>query len=128
MGEERIYRQGSGEELDEAGLGSVDVSNRRAEMLKRLRRIEGQVRGIQRMLAEERECNEVVMQLLAIRSGLDEVSLQIIDLHLERCVLDGIELDPGKRASLQRALHALTRFPYAKPASELIPLQRGSDL
>ena len=60
-----------------------------AEIVHRLRRIEGQVRGIQRMLEDGRECNDVLTQLMAIRSGVEQVSLQIVDLHIERCVFRG---------------------------------------
>jgi DNA-binding FrmR family transcriptional regulator len=87
------------------------AGERTPETLRRLRRIEGQVRGIQRMLEQGRECNDVLTQLMAIRSGLDQVSLQIIDLHIDRCVLDGISVDAGKRAELQRALRVMARMP-----------------
>ena len=89
----------------------ADIDTRTADTLRRLRRIEGQVRGIQRMLEQCRECGDVLTQLMAIRSGLDEVSLQIIDLHIERCVLDGIDVDGSKRSELQRALRLMARVP-----------------
>ena len=63
------------------------------------------------MLEQGRECNDVLTQLMAIRSGLDQVSLQIIDLHIDRCILDGISVDAGKRSELQRALRVMARMP-----------------
>src|SRR3989304_1376957 len=52
-------------------------------LLARLRRIEGQVRGVHRMLAEGRVCEDILTQLMAARSGLDQVGLLIMDPHIE---------------------------------------------
>jgi DNA-binding FrmR family transcriptional regulator len=89
---------------------SAPTDGKTAETLRRLRRIEGQVRGIQRMLEEGRECNDVLTQLMAIRSGVDEVSVQIIDLHIEQCLFEGIDIDPAKRAELNKSIRMMTRF------------------
>jgi DNA-binding FrmR family transcriptional regulator len=59
----------------------------------RLRRIEGQVQGLQRMLESGRECEEVLTQIMAVRSSLDQVGLLLIERHIERCVLDGLPED-----------------------------------
>jgi DNA-binding FrmR family transcriptional regulator len=107
MSAEADSTAGAAEQVESCAL---PVDARTAETLRRLRRIEGQVRGIQRMLEQGRECNDVLTQLMAIRSGVDEVSVQIIDLHIERCLLDGLDLDPGKRADLNRSLRLMTRF------------------
>lgn len=55
-------------------------------MRARLRRIEGQVRGIARMLDDDRSCEEVVTQLMAIRSGIDTVGALVLDDHLGNCL------------------------------------------
>src|SRR5712692_170764 len=96
--------------VDDTETCSVPVDGTTAETLQRLRRIEGQVRGIQRMLEQGRECNDVLTQLMAIRSGVEEVSVQIIDLHIERCLFEGIEIDDAKRADLNRSIRLMTRF------------------
>lgn len=62
------------------------------------------------MLEQGRECNDVLTQLMAIRSGVEEVSVQIIDLHIERCLFEGIEIDPTKRAELNRSIRLISRF------------------
>ncbi len=59
-------------------------------LLNRLRRIEGQVRGIQRMVAEDRYCVEILQQMAAITSGLQEVSLIVLRNHIEGCVSEAI--------------------------------------
>ena len=55
-------------------------------LLARLRRIEGQIRGIQRMLEEDRVCEDIVTQLMAARSSLDQVGVRLLDHHVERCL------------------------------------------
>jgi CsoR family transcriptional regulator, copper-sensing transcriptional repressor len=89
---------------------TVPIDARTSDTLTRLRKIEGQVRGIQRMLEQARECNDVLTQLMAIRSGVEEVSVQIIDLHIERCLFQGVEIDPATRADLNRTIRLMTRF------------------
>ena len=59
-------------------------------LLNRLRRIEGQVRGIQRMVADDRYCVDILQQMAAITSGLQEVSLIVLRGHIEGCVSEAI--------------------------------------
>ncbi len=54
---------------------------------KRLRRIEGQVRGVERMVAEERYCIDVVTQVTAIQAALDKVALELLADHAAHCVV-----------------------------------------
>lgn len=63
-------------------------------LLKRLRRVEGQVRGIGRMVEEERYCIEVVTQITAIQAALDKVALGLLEEHAQHCVIGG---DAGKQ-------------------------------
>ena len=53
---------------------------------QRLRKIEGQVRGLERMLDEGRECDDILTQLMAVRSALDGVAGQIVVQHCQECV------------------------------------------
>ncbi|MCW2956230.1 MAG: hypothetical protein JWO69_1099 [Thermoleophilia bacterium] len=57
------------------------------QLQKRLRRIEGQVRGIQRMVDEDRYCIDVLTQISSIQAALDKVSLGLLDEHARHCVL-----------------------------------------
>lgn len=59
-------------------------------LVNRLRRIEGQVRGIQRMIAEDRYCVDILQQMAAITAGLQEVSLIVLQSHIEGCVSEAI--------------------------------------
>jgi len=61
----------------------------RGAVLNRLRRIEGQVRGLARMVDEERYCIDVLTQIGAVRSALDGVALGLLDGHVRHCVAQG---------------------------------------
>ncbi len=58
----------------------------RDAVLKRLRRIEGQVRGVERMVEENRYCIDVVTQVTAIQAALDKVALELLSDHATHCV------------------------------------------
>jgi DNA-binding FrmR family transcriptional regulator len=79
-----------------------------AEEIKgRLRKIEGQIKGIYRMVEDERTCEDVLTQLLAVRTALDKVALQIVLSHVEECL---ISQPPEKaRSNIARALQLLSR-------------------
>ncbi len=64
------------------------------ELLKRLRRLEGQVRGVQGMVADDRYCIDVLTQISAIQAALDKVAVKLLDDHARECVLGA---PPGKR-------------------------------
>ena len=63
-------------------------------VLKRLRRIEGQVRGVERMIEENRYCIDVVTQVTAIQAALDKVALELLSDHAAHCVVGA---ESGKR-------------------------------
>ena len=77
-------------------------------LLKRLSRIEGQVRGVSRMVEEERYCIDVLTQIAAIDSALDKVALGLIDEHTRHCV---VEAGDGERVEkVDELMAALGRF------------------
>jgi DNA-binding FrmR family transcriptional regulator len=64
------------------------------EINKRLKRVEGQVRGLQRMVDEQRDCEAILTQLMAARAALDRVGLMIADHSVHEC----LSTDDGERA------------------------------
>lgn len=64
-------------------------SDHKDALLKRLRRIEGQVRGLQKMVEEERYCIDVVTQVAATANALEQVALGLLDDHVRHCVREG---------------------------------------
>ncbi|MNX88118.1 Copper-sensing transcriptional repressor CsoR [compost metagenome] len=61
------------------------------KILQNLRRIEGQVKGLQRMIVEERQCDEILMQIMAAKAALDRVTSDLVESQMEACFTD---LDP----------------------------------
>jgi CsoR family transcriptional regulator, copper-sensing transcriptional repressor len=61
------------------------------DLLRRLRRIEGQVRGVQQMVDEDRYCIDVLTQISAATKALQSVALGMFDDHLRHCVADAVE-------------------------------------
>lgn len=61
------------------------------QLQKRLRRIEGQVRGIQGMVEDDRYCIDVITQIGAVQAALDKVALGLLDEHARHCVIGGPE-------------------------------------
>ncbi len=59
------------------------------QLLDRLRRIEGQVRGVANMVEDDRYCIEVVTQINAVRAALDKVALGLVDGHVRHCLVGG---------------------------------------
>jgi len=62
----------------------------KSSLLARMKKIEGQAKGIQRMIEEGRYCIDIVQQLTALSAAIDEVSLLILQSHIEGCVADAI--------------------------------------
>ena len=72
----------------------------KADLNRRLRKIEGQVRGVQKMIDEERDCREILQQLTAIRSAVQGVSLAFIHELASDCVLNLEKSDSVARSTL----------------------------
>jgi len=65
-------------------------------LLARMKKIEGQAKGIQRMIEDDRYCIDIVQQLTALSAAVDEVSLLILESHIEGCVTDAIRDQHGE--------------------------------
>lgn len=77
-------------------------------ILRRLRRVEGQVRGIASMVQDDRYCIDVLQQISAAQAALDKVALALVDEHTRHCVLGAApETQEEKRAELMTALTRL---------------------
>jgi DNA-binding FrmR family transcriptional regulator len=63
----------------------------KAEILGRLRRIEGQVRGLQRMVEQDEYCIDILTQITAASNALKRVAVGLLDDHLRHCVMEGTE-------------------------------------
>ena len=69
------------------------------QVMDRLKRIEGQIRGLQRMVEGQRDCSEIITQVLAARSALEQVGVQLLDQQLYNCFPgEDSNLEPFKRS------------------------------
>jgi DNA-binding FrmR family transcriptional regulator len=91
----------------EAHLGTDELTG----ILNRLRRVEGQTRGLQRMLEENRSCEEIFTQLAATRAALDRVGVLLVSLMMRDCLEeeseDGTATAPD---AVERAMEAFLRY------------------
>lgn len=79
--------------------------------LNRLRRIEGQARGISRMVDEDAYCIDILTQISALTSALENVALGLLDDHLHHCVLDAARTgSPAAETTLREASEAIRRL------------------
>jgi len=90
--------------------------NLQDDISTRLRRIEGQVRGILKMIEEGRECEDMLTQTMATRGALDQVGARLMEYHLDRCLLPGFDCDAEQMEELRRALSLWTKFGQPAPA------------
>ena len=106
------------------GHDHLDHSAGNDQVLTRLRRIEGQIRGIAKMLESNRTCEDVVTQLMAVRSSIDTVGAAVLDQHLRDCV-EG--KDPAEQVvALREAMKLWWRFAPSAGAAGPDPVTSGA--
>ncbi|WP_438804512.1 metal-sensitive transcriptional regulator [Nocardia alni] len=81
------------------------------DYLKRLRRIEGQARGLQRMVEEEKYCIDILTQVSAMTKALQAVAMGLLEDHLSHCVVDAaVRGGPEAEAKIKEATDAIARL------------------
>ena len=87
------------------------AAHRKDDYLKRLRRIEGQARGLQRMVEDEKYCIDILTQVSAMTKALQSVALGLLDDHMAHCVADAVAVGgPEADAKLAEASAAIARL------------------
>jgi DNA-binding FrmR family transcriptional regulator len=86
-------------------------SKDKAKLTARLNRIEGQVRGISRMVDEDKYCIDVLTQVNAIKAALDQVGLLLLEDHVKGCVVDAVK--EGETDKVDELIGAVARFARA---------------
>lgn len=74
----------------------IDPETTKSKALGRLRRIEGQVQGIQRMVQQDKPCVDILLQISAVQGAVDQVHRLLLTQHLESCVADAIRSVTGR--------------------------------
>ncbi|HHX23058.1 MAG TPA: metal-sensitive transcriptional regulator [Thermoanaerobacterales bacterium] len=75
---------------------SCSYYDNKANLLRRLKRIEGQIKGIQRMIEDEKYCVDVLVQIAAVRAALNKVGLIVLEDHTRGCVVEAVRSDCNK--------------------------------
>ena len=84
----------------------------KAALVKRLHRIEGQVRGIERMVDEDRYCIDILTQIAAVKTALEQVGAKLLEGHVNHCIADAITAGDPRLATAKtdEMLDAAQRF------------------
>lgn len=90
--------------MDDNGLYLTGDAER--AIYNRLSRLEGQVRGVKKMLAEHKSCDDMLVQVSALKQAVNGIATELVQAHMETCVLGRVEAGEGKQAlaSLRSAL------------------------
>lgn len=80
-----------------------------AQMKNRMKRIEGQVRGLLRMMEEEKDCREVITQMSAARSALDRTAALIVGTNLEQCIRNEKQAGESSEDLIKEAVNLLVK-------------------
>ena len=91
-----------------ARRGRTSYAEDKESLQARLRKMEGQVRGLQRMIEEERYCLEIVQQINALTAAAREIELMVLGAHLRTCVADAVSEQDGE-AAIQEMLAVLRK-------------------
>ncbi|MBN6887676.1 DNA-binding FrmR family transcriptional regulator [Cytobacillus horneckiae] len=79
------------------------------DMKNRLKRLEGQVRGVLRMMEEDQHCKDVVTQLSAVRSGIDRTMGYVVAKNLEACIKEANEEGKNAEEAIQEAVNMIVK-------------------
>ena len=83
----------------------------KSRYLSRLRRVEGQTRGVQRMISEDQYCIDIITQISAMTSVLENISLHLLNDHIHSCVADAAtQSGPQAEATLDEAMKAIRKI------------------
>jgi DNA-binding FrmR family transcriptional regulator len=80
------------------------------QLHKRLRRIEGQVRGIQKMVDEDRYCIDILQQMSAVQAAMDKVALGLLDDHVKHCMAEGADDEKRRQEMTEEMMGAVGRL------------------
>ena len=87
----------------------MSTHRKREDILKRLARAEGHVRGIVKMVQDNEDCPAILLQIAAVRSALGKVSQIVLEDHIETCIAKAIKEGPGEEA-IQELKEAMARL------------------
>jgi len=90
-------------------MNSTPYSESKEDLIRRLRKIEGQVRGLQRMVENDKYCVDVLVQVAAVRAAVNKVGTIVFEHHSRVCLQEAVEKD-AKDEAIEELVGVLTKF------------------
>ena len=87
---------------------TIRSDQEKKKILNRLNRIEGQVRGVKRMITEDQYCNDILIQLAAIDKSVQSLSVEMLEKHLYRCIAN--DMKDGNIDAIDEVIQLFRRF------------------
>lgn len=90
----------------------MEKNDSKADILNRLRRIEGQVKGIQKMIDEDKYCGDIITQVAAVRAAINRVGALILEKHSLNCIQNVVSLEDKEKAlsELAKTMQSFMKF------------------
>jgi DNA-binding FrmR family transcriptional regulator len=85
-------------------------ASKKEDLTRRLKRIEGQVRGVQRMIDEDRYCVDILVQIAAIKNAIHQVGLTILESHTRGCVADALSNHTDGESKIDELMDVIRQF------------------
>lgn len=86
-----------------------NINSEKEDILKRLNRIEGQIKGIQKMINEEKSCSDILTQVAAVRAAVNKVGGLVLEQYSKKCMIDSIDSD-NKEQVVEELVDTIQRF------------------
>ncbi|MFT8317261.1 MAG: metal-sensitive transcriptional regulator [Sporolactobacillus sp.] len=97
------------ESLSDRSPAEPRTSEEKQKLINRLRRVEGQIRGVQKMVEDDRYCIDILIQLSAVRAALQKIGYSVLERHTKSCVAKAIEEGHGSE-QVDELLKVLKQF------------------
>ena len=95
--------------MDEHSRPLDDCCEYKKDLLKRLNRVEGQVRGIQKMIEEEKYCADILTQIAAVRAAINKVGAMVLERYSKTCVQNAL-VSENKEKVLEEMMDSVQKF------------------
>lgn len=90
-------------------MNSTSYSESKEDLIRRLKKIEGQVKGIQRMVENDKYCVDVLIQVAAVRAAINKVGTIVFEHHSRKCLINAIESN-DRETAIEELIGVLTKF------------------
>lgn len=83
---------------------------RQKDLVNRIKTIKGHLGGIERMIEEEKSCQQILVQIAAVKAAIDKISAAIIENYAEECIIDAIDDPENVQVKVKEIIKTLTKF------------------